>query len=70
MNRIGLCVVLACLSAAPVLAQDTPPPPTPPSKLWIVAGGASGTLRGHCQECGAILVTSADFGVPCIGSGL
>ena len=53
MKRIGLCVVLACLSAAPVLAQDTPPPPTPPSKLWIVAGGASGTLRGHCQECGA-----------------
>ena len=27
--------------------------PTPPSRLWIVAGGGSGTLRGHCQDCGA-----------------
>jgi hypothetical protein len=28
-----------------------PAPPSPPSRLWIVAGGASGTLRGHCQNC-------------------
>ena len=39
-------------------AQPGPPPlgqstqPAPPSRLWIVAGGASGTLRGHCQDCG------------------
>jgi len=53
MKSIGAYVVLAWLIATPVLAQDTPPPPTPPSRLWIVAGGGSGTLRGHCQDCGA-----------------
>lgn len=55
MKRVVIAVVLACLIPAPALAQQ--PQPTPPaqpesSRLWIVAGGASATLRGHCQECG------------------
>ena len=32
------------------MAQDAPPPDL--SRLWIVVGGASGTLRGHCTDCG------------------
>jgi len=50
MKSFWICV-LAWLIPASVLAQDTPS--APPSRLWIVAGGASGTLRGHCQDCGA-----------------
>jgi hypothetical protein len=50
MKSFWICV-LAWLISAPVLAQDTPS--VPPSRLWIVAGGGSGTLRGHCQDCGA-----------------
>jgi hypothetical protein len=49
MKRFWICL-LASLIPAPALAQDTPLP-APPSRLWIVAGGASGTLRGHCQDC-------------------
>lgn len=51
MKGLWLCVVVLLIPAAAV-AQDAPPAPqSPPSRLWIVAGGASGTLRGHCQDC-------------------
>jgi hypothetical protein len=50
MRTIGICVVLAWLIPAPAWAQDASP--DPPSRLWIVAGGAFGTLRGFCQDCG------------------
>ena len=49
MKSVGICVLLACLIQASALAQDTAQ--APPSRLWIVAGGASGTVRGDCQEC-------------------
>ena len=49
MKRFALCVVLASLFPASAGAQGSP---APPSRLWIVAGGASGTLRGFCQDCG------------------
>jgi hypothetical protein len=57
MKRLRTFVALAWFMPASVFAQGAqPPPPTPaqpapPSRLWIVAGGASGTLRGHCQNC-------------------
>ena len=47
MKRFALCIVLASLFPASAGAQGAPP-----SRLWIVAGGASGTLRGFCQDCG------------------
>ena len=47
MKRLGLCLVLFCLIPAWARAQSV----VPSSGLWIVAGAASGTLRGHCQEC-------------------
>jgi hypothetical protein len=47
-HRWWMCL-LACLLPAPLLAQDAPDT----SKLWIVAGAGSGSLRGHCQDCGA-----------------
>ena len=50
MKRLWLCVLLS-LIPAPAMAQDAPPPDL--SRLWIVVGGASGTLRGHCTDCGA-----------------
>jgi hypothetical protein len=50
MKGLWMCV-LVWLIAASAAAQDAPP--APPSRLWIVAGGASGTLRGHCQDCPA-----------------
>ena len=49
MKRLWMCV-LVWLVPAPALAQNAPPAEA--SKLWIVAGAASGTLRGHCQDCG------------------
>ena len=48
MKSLRIWVVLAWLITAPALAQDAQPLP---SRLWIVAGGASATLRGHCQDC-------------------
>jgi len=45
-----LCIfVIAWLIPVSTLAQETQG--APPSRLWIVAGAASGTLRGHCQDC-------------------
>ena len=41
--------LLTWLIAVSALAQDTNS--SPPSRLWIVAGGASGTVRGDCQDC-------------------
>jgi hypothetical protein len=52
MNRLWICALVWLIPAA-AAAQDTTPRPPLPSRLWIVAGGASGTLRGHCQNCGA-----------------
>ena len=53
MKCFRVCLLLWLIPAS-ALAQDAAPaPPAPPSRLWIVAGGASGTLRGHCQDCGA-----------------
>ncbi len=51
MKSVGLWIALACLLPAAALAQDAPAAPAS-SRLWIVAGGASGTLRGHCRDCG------------------
>jgi len=48
MKKFGMCVLLAWLIPAPLLAQDA----QAPSPLWFVVGGAFGTLRGHCQDCG------------------
>ena len=45
-----MCLALVCLIPARAVAQDIQAP-VPESRLWIVAGGASGTLRGHCQDC-------------------
>jgi hypothetical protein len=50
MRSVWICVVLVWLIPAPALAQSAQGG-EPPSRLWIVAGGASGTLRGHCQDC-------------------
>ena len=49
MRRLGISVQLAWLIPAPALAQDKLPVLT--SRLWIVAGAASGTVRGDCQDC-------------------
>jgi hypothetical protein len=49
MKRFLMCVMLGWLLPSSALAQSAPP--APPSRLWIVAGGASGTLRGFCQDC-------------------
>ena len=57
MKRFAICLVLGSLIPASALAQDAQPvvpqatQAALPSRLWIVAGGASGTLRGHCQNC-------------------
>jgi len=63
MKTRGICVLLAWLIPASALAQDAQSSSSSqpasqsqaapePSRLWIVAGGASATLRGHCQDCG------------------
>jgi hypothetical protein len=52
-----LLLALACLPPAAGRAQDTaqatspsPPAATDRSRLWLVAGGTSTTLRADCQE--------------------
>ena len=49
--KLWMWIALVCLIPARALAQDIQAP-VPPSGLWFVAGGASSTLRGHCQDCG------------------
>ena len=49
MTRLIIGAVLAWLLPAAALAQSPPGPEG--SRLWIVAGGAAGTVRGDCQEC-------------------
>ena len=49
MKRLWICGLMWLLPA-PAAAQSAPPADA--SRLWIVAGAASGTLRGHCQDCG------------------
>lgn len=46
------CLLLALLPST-VRAQAAPPPSPAPlgSRLWLVVGGASATLRGDCQTC-------------------
>ena len=41
----GLCGALILLAPAVCMAQ------TDESRMWIVAGGASATVRGDCQTC-------------------
>ena len=50
--------LLLCLVPSGAAGQSAPPKPvatdTVPageSRLWLVAGGASATVRGHCQTC-------------------
>ena len=50
MKRLWLCVLL-WLSPAPASAQNAQPQEE--SRLWVVVGAGAGTLRGHCQDCGA-----------------
>ena len=49
---IGTCLLVA-LVPLPAQAQATSAPSAAPvtSRLWLVAGGASTTLRGDCQTC-------------------
>ena len=49
MKVFWICVVLVCLIPASAAAQGSQPST---SRLWIVAGGGSGTLLGRCQDCG------------------
>ena len=47
--------IIALLGATPIDARAQASPATaseanPPSKLWLVLGGTSTTLRGDCQE--------------------
>jgi hypothetical protein len=52
MKKLGFWIVVGWLVLpASALAQSVAPEPL--ERLWIVAGGASTTLRGGCQECGA-----------------
>jgi len=48
MKWLSMCALLSLMPASAV-AQEVQP--APPSRLWIVAGGATTTLRGHCQDC-------------------
>jgi hypothetical protein len=52
MKSGAICTVLvvAWLFPQPALAQDAGRD-SAPSRLWIVAGTGSGTIRGHCQDC-------------------
>ena len=56
MKCLWLCVIVWLIPVS-ALAQGAAPAETQGasaelSRLWIVAGAASGTLRGHCQDCG------------------
>jgi len=51
--RRRLLVVLGVLGVLVPGASAQEAQPPAPARLWIVAGGASGTLRGHCQDCEA-----------------
>ena len=49
---LGVLAVLAVLVPADAFAQDAQPAPAPlTSRLWLVAGAASATVRGTCQTC-------------------
>jgi hypothetical protein len=48
MKGLWMCVLVSLIARSAV-AQEAQP--EPPSRLWIVAGAGSGTLRGHCQDC-------------------
>ena len=56
LGILALAFGLACLNPAAAGAQDTAPAPAPgngtsaESKLWLVFGATSTTLRGDCQE--------------------
>ena len=53
-----VAAALACLVPLAARAQSSqdaakvaPAPSTDPSRLWIVAGGGSTTVRGDCRDC-------------------
>jgi len=48
---VVLVVVVVLGGLVPASARAQGAQPAAPSRLWITAGGASGTLRGHCQDC-------------------
>ena len=75
---IVMAFALACLAPVTARAQAAttpaadpaaPPPAAEPSRLWLVLGGASTTLRGDCQEdcpahgSGAYLHTGSVLGI-------
>jgi len=47
-GRVARVAILASLLPVAARAQDAQ---APPSRLWIVAGPAAGTVHGDCQEC-------------------
>ena len=52
MKSLTFWIVLASLIIpGSALAQDTTAAPAAPSRFWLVVGGASASLRGHCQDC-------------------
>ena len=50
MKRLWLFVLLWFIPV-PAMAQTAPA--AEDSKLWVVFGAGPGTLRGHCNDCGA-----------------
>jgi hypothetical protein len=64
-----LAPVMARAQSATPAAQPAAPPAAEPSRLWLVLGGASTTLRGDCQEdcpahgTGAYLHTGSVLGI-------
>lgn len=49
MKLLRTWMLVWLIIPAPAVAQDVPP--VDASRLWIVVGAASGTLRGHCTDC-------------------
>ena len=43
-----LMLLLPAIGRAQTSAGD---PPSPPSRMWVVVGGGSATVRGDCQTC-------------------